>query len=458
MTYEDYKSRVIAAQEQWNTERAKIYDRQLAGNYSTIFGGDIQPPHITTPDSYDSMTLEQMQAAVAAMKPQLVDDAVTAWANIGGALMGTFIGFNQQFARTITGADGHSGWTGAAASAAVAAVNNYAQQSIPLSQAATAISLKLTEMRTGIEQTQALMPGLTERTNVTGKSLPTDGVMKVDDHNRDEATQEGRRILRSVYSQVAGQTDNGVPFLPAAPTIAGDDGGPGSNGDTNTVGNQNGSTTDGTTTEDPTADSSGDGAMPEDSGTEPSSTTPSSTEPGSTTPQSTTTTSQSTTTPTATTPTSPGVATPGTGSPGVGGSVVGSPGVGGSVVGSPGGSGSVVGSRGGSGQGGSGSPRAGGGTPTSASPGNAVPGSQSPAAAAAAGTRSGTTSSGTGRGAAGIGGMGAPGAGRGNSDEERTKAIPDYLITQENADLLLGTNEIRTVPPVIGGDNDSAPN
>ncbi|MFD4442623.1 hypothetical protein ACFWPK_22910 [Nocardia sp. NPDC058519] len=444
MTYEDYKSKVIAAQEQWNTERAKIYDRQLAGNYSTIFGGDIQPPHITTPDSYDSMTLEQMQAAVAAMKPQLVDDAVTAWANIGGALMGTFTGFNQQFARTITGADGHSGWTGAAASAAVTAVNNYAQQSIPLSQAATAISLKLSEMRTGIEQTQALMPGLTERTNVTGKLLPADGVMKVDDHNRDEATQEGRRILRSVYSQVAGQTDNGVPFLPAAPTIAGDDGGPGSNGDTNTGGTQGGSTTEGTTTEDPTADTPGDGATPEESGTEPPSTTPSSTEPGSTTPQSTTTT----TTPTATTPTSPGVAAPGTGNLGVGGS----------VVGTPGGSGSVVGSRGGSGQGGSGSPRASGGTPTSASPGKAVPGSQSPAAATAAGTRSGTTSSGTGRGAAGIGGMGAPGAGRGNSDEERTKAIPDYLITQENADLLLGTDEIRTVPPVIGGDDDSAPN
>ncbi|MFF5035776.1 hypothetical protein [Nocardia salmonicida] len=438
MTYEDYKSKVIAAQEQWNTERAKIYERQIAGNYSTIFDGDIQPPHITTPDNYDSMTLEQMQAAVAAMKPRLVDDAVTAWANIGGALMGTFTGFNQQFARTVTGADGHSGWTGAAASAAVAAVNNYAQQSIPLSQAATAISLKLSEMRTGIEQTQALMPGLTERTNVTGKSLPADGVMKVDDHNRDEATQEGRRILRSVYGQVAGQTDNGVPFLPTAPTIAGDDSGPGSNGDTNTFGNQGDSNTDGSKAEDPATETPDGGATSEEFGTEPSPTTTSSTDPGSTAPQSTTTTTQSitptTTAPTATTPTSPGAATP----------VVGSLGVGGSAVGRPGGSS----------QGGSGSPRGSSGTPTSASPGKAVPGGQSPVAAAAAGTRSGTT----GRGAAGMGGMGAPGARRGTSDEDRTKDIPDYLITQENGELLLGTNEIRTVPPVLGGDGDSAPN
>jgi hypothetical protein len=340
VTYEDYKSKVIAAQEQWNTERATIYDRRLAGNYATIFGGDIQPPHITTPDNYDSMTLEQMQAAVAAMKPRLVDDAVTAWANIGGALMGTFTGFNQQFARTVTGAGGHSGWTGAAASAAVAAVNNYAQQSIPLSQAATAISLKLTEMRTGIEQTQALMPGLTERTDITGKTLPADGVMKVDDHNRDEATQEGRRILRSVYSQVAGRTDNGVPFLPTAPTIVGDEGGPGSNGDTNTSGNQGDSTAASNETEDPAAGTPGDGATTEVSGTEPSSTTTSSTDPDSTTPQSTTTTAQSA-------------------------------------------------------------------TPATTAPNATVP--------------------------------------------------TDYLITEENGDLLLGADQVRTVPPVIGGDDDSAP-
>ncbi|MFD6400291.1 hypothetical protein [Nocardia sp. NPDC060249] len=444
MTYEDYKSKVIAAQEQWNTERAKIYDRQRAGNYATIFGGDIQPPHITTPDNYDSMTLEQMQAAVAAMKPQLVDDAVTAWANIGGALMGTFTGFNQQFARTVTGAGGHSGWTGAAASAAVAAVNNYAQQSIPLSQAATAISLKLTEMRTGIEQTQALMPGLTERTNVTGKSLPADGVMKVDDHNRDEATQEGRRILRSVYSQVAGQTDNGVPFLPTAPTIVGDHGEPGSDGGTNIVGNQGDSTTNGTDSEDPAAGTPGDNATPEASVVEPSSTTTTSTDPASTTPQSSTTTPQSTTTtgttPNTATPASPGVTTPALGRPGVGTPGTGAPGSGRPT---------------GSGPGGSGTPR-GNGTPTSPTPGQGTPGTPSPAATAATGPRAGTTSA-AGRGAAGIGGMGAPGAGRGNSDDERTKDIPDYLITQEHGDLLLGADQIRTVPPVIGGDDDSAP-
>ncbi|MGY0497351.1 hypothetical protein ACWZHB_02485 [Nocardia sp. FBN12] len=440
MTYEDYKSKVIAAQEQWNTERAKIYDRQRSGNYSTIFDGDTQPPHITTPDNYDSMSLEQMQAAVAAMKPQMVDDAVTAWANIGGALMGTFTGFNQQFARTVTGAGGHSGWTGAAASAAVAAVNNYAQQSIPLSQAATAISLKLNEMRTGLEQTQALMPGLTERANVTGKSLPADGVMKVDDHNREEATQEARRILRSVYSQVAGQTDVGVPFLPTAPTIAsGDSGGPGTNGDTNTGGSQVGSN-GGTTTGNPSTGTPGDDTTTEEPNSEPGSTTPQSTEAASTTPQSSTAAPQSST-PTTSTPTT---GTPATSTPGVGTPSTGRPG-GGSAAGRGGSTGGGAGATGGRG-GSAGGP---------VTPGKTTPGSPAAAAAAAAGTRAGTPAAG-GRGAAGMGGMGAPGA-RGSSDDERTKGIPDYLITQENGELLLGTNEIRTVPPVIGGDNDSAP-
>ncbi|MGW6424998.1 hypothetical protein ACWF82_20185 [Nocardia sp. NPDC055053] len=432
MTYDEYKSKVIAAQEQWNTERAGIYNRQQQGNYSTIFSGDTQPPHITTPDSYDSMTLAQMQAAVAAMKPQLVDDAVTAWANIGMNLMGTFYKFNQEFARTVTGANGHSGWTGAAASAAVTAVNNYAEQSIPLSQAATAISLKLSEMRTGIEETQALMPGLTERANVTGKTLPQDGVMKVDEHNQKEAEDEGRRILYSVYGQVAAQTDNGVPYLPTAPSITagtGDPGATGGNGGTNNGGTPGQTADGGSTTDDLATDTPDEGTPTED--TQASPTTTQSTDTGSTTQQSPSTTPQSTT-PTATTPssTAPGTttpitpATPGTGSPSGGG-------------------------RGGGG----GTP--GGGTPSSPAPGRSLPGGQSPAAAAAAAARSGAASG--GRGAPGMAGMGAPGAGRGGSDDERTKGIPDYLINQGNGELLIGTDGLRTVPPVIGGDHDSAP-
>ncbi|MEV6362973.1 hypothetical protein [Nocardia asteroides] len=435
MTYEEYRSRVIAAQEQWNTERAGIYNRQKSGNYATIFSGDTQPPHIGTPDNYDSLSLADMQAAVAAMKPKLVDDAVTAWANIGMNLMGTFYKFNQEFARTVTGANGRSGWTGAAASAAVAAVNNYAEQSIPLSQAATAISLKLSEMRTGIEETQALMPGLTARESVTGKTLPGDGVMKVDEHNQQEATDEARRILRTVYGQVAVQTDNGVPFLPTAPTITdgtGDTGPTGGTGGTNSDGAQGQSTdpgsTDGAATDGTTAGSTGEGTSTGDDETQSASTTPASTETAATTPQSTTTPQSST----------PGSTTPGTG-PGPGTTPLG--------TGRPTGSGGGSRTPGGSGT-------SGGGNPAAAAPVRSVPVNQSPGTAVAG--RGGAAAG--GRGATGMSGMGAPGANRGGSDDERTKGIPEYLITQENGDELIGADGIRTVPPVIGGDLDSASN
>ncbi|MEU2043394.1 hypothetical protein [Nocardia niwae] len=50
-----------------------------------------------------------------------------------------------------------------------------------------------------------------------------------------------------------------------------------------------------------------------------------------------------------------------------------------------------------------------------------------------------------------MGGM-APGARGGKSeDEESTKGIPDYLITQEHGNELTGLDDLpRTVPPVIG--------
>lgn len=426
MTYEDYQRRVIEAQEQWNRDRDWIYQTQSGYNG---FDGEVQPPHVTTPDSYDHLTLEEMQSAVSAMKPKMVDAAVTAWANIGLELQGSFEVFKREFERTVTGQNGHSGWTGAAAQAATAAVNNYYEKSLPLATAATLTSLKLSEMKTGLEQTQALMPGLTERPEITGKTLPKDGVMKTDEYTQTEAEQEGRRILRTVYGQVAGQTDVGVPYMPTAPTITngpvvpitpgpnpGVSPGPSGGGDSGTgdggqTGGDSGSGTGGQT------------------GTEPSSVTSDSTTPTSTNPQSTTPTTQSTSSTTATPTTSgtsglttgtPNSATPGIGSPSSGRTGSGSPG--GTSSGSPG--------------------RSVAGTPTSGT-----------TAAAAAARQSGTA---TGRaGSSGMSGMGGAGQGKG-SEEDRKKGVPDYLITAEHGQEAAGLDSLpKTVPPVIGGDHDS---
>ncbi|WP_280268812.1 hypothetical protein [Nocardia wallacei] len=215
-SYGDYRGRVIEAQAQWSAERERIYQsqREIAGSYA----GPLQPPHITSPDNYDHLTLEQMTNTVSAMRPDLVDDAYRTWDDMSRKLALTFSTFTAEFERTVDAPHGR-GWSGAAASAAVAAIERYRDRSMPLAQAAAAIGLKLQEMRAGLEETRLLMPGITEPVDVTGKTLPKGGVMKMGDHTATEAEQEARRILRTVYAQVAAHTDAGMPYMPDAPEI-----------------------------------------------------------------------------------------------------------------------------------------------------------------------------------------------------------------------------------------------
>ncbi|WP_433600798.1 hypothetical protein ACQPXH_02985 [Nocardia sp. CA-135953] len=421
MTYEDYQRRVIEAQEQWNRDRDWIYKTE-SGYIG--FDGETQPPHITTPDSYDHLTLEQMQTAVSAMKPKLVDDAVTMWANIGADLTGTFEVFKREFGRTITGQNGHAGWTGAAAQAATTAVNNYYDKSVPLAQAATLTSLKLSEMKTGLEQTQALMPGLTERPDIAGKTLPKDGVMKTGEYTSTEAEQEGRRILRTVYGQVAGQTDVGVPYMPTAPTITDGPGpvipGVDSGGTHGPSGSDDGSSDSGGDGSDGSSNQGQGSGQQAGTDTTPSTASPDATTAAGTAPQSTTATTQSTSPTTA----APSTSTPSLNTPGIG-TTTGRP----TSTGTP-------------------------GTPgtTQPSPGRSIAGTPTTATTtSAATTRQSTGTSGR----SGMSGMGAPGQSKGN-DDDRKKSVPDYLITAEHGEQLTGLDsQPKTVPPVIGADPDA---
>ncbi|GGK38625.1 hypothetical protein [Nocardia camponoti] len=423
MTYAEYQAKIIAAQEQWNAERSGIYTAQQVGQFSSLFAGDTQPPKIATPDVFDSLSLEEMQQAVQAMKPATVDAAAQVWKQLSTDLSTSVTGFNDAFKKSVV-AD--KGWVGAAATAAVTAVNNYATQSAPLSAAALAVSLKLAEMRTGLEQTQALMPGLTTRPELKGKSLPADGVMKTSDYTREEAEAEARRVLRTVYSQVAGQTDTGVPYMPTAPKLLGADGdssGPGGGGNPgnpaganpNNTAKPNTSTPGNTNPAETTNETPTPGDRPNPAGTD--TTTPQttdSTKPTSTTPSTTPTTNPSSPTNPNTPGSTPLSTTPGSRSTG-----------------------------------GSGSP-GGANTPRQQTPGRSIPGGAGQTARPAAAAL-GATSGAAGRN--GMPGMGAPGMGRGGgSDDESRRGIPDYLITQENGDLLTGLNDVRAVPPVIGGD------
>ncbi|MFD0365427.1 hypothetical protein ACFQZZ_28660 [Nocardia sp. GCM10030253] len=431
-SYEDYRNRIIAAQEQWNRDRESIYTstNSLSGN----FVGEFDPPKIPGPDNYDSMTLAQMVEAVDAMRPAAARQAGEAWLNIGAQLTAATTLFNLRFARTVNGDGGHGGWTGQSGAAAASAVNNYAEKSENLSGAAALVSYKLLELQTGLEQTQALMPQATQRPELQGKTLPQEGVMKSGDYTEEEATQEARRVLRTVFGQVVNQTDHGVPVLPAAPPIVdptqppvSPPGGtsPGSQGPTGSgEPGEAGETPDGT--EEPGPDEQGvNPGQP--AGTDPAATTPQSVEPASATqqpnspantPGSPANTPSGTGTPSPTTPT-PTIPPRSTGAPSTPGRPT-SPGI----------------------------PN----TPSTPAPGRSVSGvPQQPAAnplAASTGTNN------QARGAAGTSGMAPGAAGKGKDDERETSGVKDYLINKQNGEEVTGLDSMpKSVPPVIGGDH-----
>ncbi|MGY2021126.1 MULTISPECIES: hypothetical protein [Nocardia] len=434
MTYEEYRDRIIAAQEQWNRERDTIYD--FTSRLGSSFQGEYEPPRIPGPDNYDSMTLAQMVDAVNAMRPGTVREASEAWLNIGMNLTGAIQAFNEQFGRTVTGDGTNPGWTGQSGKAAADAVTNYRNQSGNLADAAALVSFKLSEMHTGLEQTQALMPQATERPELTGKTLPQDGVMKAGDYTEEEATQEARRILRTVYGQVATQTDHGVPVLPTAPQIVADAGprpGTSSSGTSNSAGPQATSASDSSEAAQPESTEQSDGDRQQSPETDPAATTPQAVTPAgtdqptsvrqttsntpSTAPSSTNTPAPALNTTAPTAPGRPGTTRPNTPLRPTTPSVPGTP----NATGTP-------------------------------APGRNIPAVPQQPSVVPAATATGHPAARTG--AAGTSGM-APGmAARGKDDERETSGVKDYLINQHNGEELTGLDSLpKSVPPVIGGDN-----
>ncbi|WP_280431427.1 hypothetical protein [Nocardia brasiliensis] len=430
MTYDEYRARIIAAQEQWNRDRANIYAVTNVG--TDQFQGGYEPPRITNEDLalFETLPLADLVQRVAAMQPGTVLQAAEAWFKIGTAFRETTETFNASVQRTIA-----NGWSGQAAGKAAEAVRTYSDGAGQLTTSAHLLYAKLTEMYTGLNQTQALMPGLTAPVDLKGKTLPADGAMKSGDYTADEAREEAKRVLQTVYWQVANQTDNGVPIIPPAPTVVRDPSTPvvpSSGPGTSNPSSATPSGTDGAAgaEADPAGqpNSAASEANPatntQTASTGSPSTTSATTNQSAAAPTTATTTgTPATTTPVATTPTPAG--TPGPGTPSRSNPV------------SPfsrSGPGTTSGEPG-----------------KQPAPGRSVPGNpQQPGVVPAAAAR---TATGTATGRAGTSGMPgmAPGAaGRGN-DDEKTTGTKDYLITQENSEELTGLGALpKTVPPVIG--------
>ncbi|WP_410869977.1 WXG100 family type VII secretion target [Nocardia sp. A7] len=329
-------------------------------------------------------------------------------------------------------------WEGQAAERSREAIKNYTQRATELTPELEALATRVGETAQAITTTKDQLPPTGQNFDFTSPS--TWDIWNNEDP--DEQEEAARLVMKQHYVNPFTTADGAIPVLPTpvSPTNplhgAIDDGtggggtaGDGTGGDGTGGGTDDGDgsgTTEPSTTEDPAVEedpeataegddeSAGDDTSSdddEDSGDDEDG-SDDETAPSSATPESAV----------APAATSPASAAPSTGSPG-----------------------------GGSG-GGGGSPGSAVAAPV---PGRAVAGSPvmgTPAGVAGAGSASSSA------GRSGMPGMmGAPGAGRGKGgDDDDTHEIPDYLITAENTEELLGEMPNTIAGGVIGGDAPSA--
>ncbi|GGK40336.1 hypothetical protein [Nocardia camponoti] len=407
---------VIAGGEAENTPDANAVQTQYNKQRDTVRGqagqlgytGTYRPLEVLNTDEFSGSTA-QLRAKVDKIDLQAVADLSAAWRKIQTDNTTSINEFQKMIAKG-TSADV---WSGAASAAAAKTVADYHVTGTRVSTAAALTGNKIDELRTGLEPTKQLVPhapdhrsGLDNaRSWIVGRGWRNDDVAEAN------SAAEARRVLKTVYAPVVHESDNQVPVIPKPESLVNNGGGnpgggnPGGTGrpagvpDNGQPSNPNapGSPTNPGTPQNYSPSNGDDNGNDSDSpsdGTNP--TTPQTTDPNATKPTGTT----------------PAGTTPG-GSPG-----------------SPGGTGP-----------GGGSPAQTPGSSVPGTPGN--PGGARPAAATAGGATSGR---------AGTPGMGMPGAGRGRGeDDERSRGIPDYLITQENSDELTGLGNLPSVvPPVIG--------
>ncbi|MFD6219340.1 hypothetical protein [Nocardia asteroides] len=398
-------------QNKYNDQRSTI--RRDADGIG--FDGEYRGKAVTGDDEFDKPSLSELRTKVDAINLDTVNGLVDAWKQVSTRNSTSLDEFRKQIARGTS----PDVWSGAAAAAAAETVAGYDTIGKRVTAAAALTSSKLDELRTGLEPTKNLVPYPPEHRS-GGANLHSwfaGRGWRNDDVAERNAKAEAVRVLRTVYAPVIHESDTGVPVIPVPKPVNATDPGtgggatrPDSGGPATTVaGATQPETTDPATTN-PAAvdDGTTDDSATDDTSTEDSTTDDSTTD-DSTTPQSTVPAS---TTPSGTTPGSGGPAGSGGGAPGMGGS--------------------------------------GGGTPGGGTPGGAVPGSPSTGGAASAAVRAGGSGA---AGRSGMPGMMSPGARGGGKDDESTKGIPDYLVTQEHGDELTGLGDLPpNVPPVIGSD------
>ncbi|MFR9753402.1 hypothetical protein ACL02S_20540 [Nocardia sp. 004] len=407
---------------------------------------DFENPQIQQPESPHGFRHPQINSAFNPLRP--IDNALEA-ANQYGQIAQKWRHGVEDFAARIRRSSA-AAWDGPAAEASREAIGSYTQRAIELTSELETLSNRVYETVQAITTTNDKLPGVVKGFSWT--SLDTWFGLK--DDERDDAEEEARQVMESHYVTPFAAADKEIPVLPApvSPTdplhgpfpddtgrSGGGTGTGGLGGGGFPGGSDSGTSGAGTPSESPAVaapdeQTTAGGPAPErGASSDPDA-------PPQTTASSSTPTDPSTTPAAAMTPAAAATQDrPSVGSPGGFGS--------GGASGSGGGFGGGSGAGSGSGFGGPGASTL---TPR---PGSGFPGR--PGATAPAATGAGSAAAGAGR--AGMPGMmGAPGAGRGQDKDDDTHKIPDYLITAENTEELLGETPRTVSGGIIGADAPAA--
>ncbi|WP_165914770.1 PPE domain-containing protein [Nocardia alba] len=420
----------LDAQAAGDSARTRIYaeNSSLASGFTGEYTPQVVPPVM---EPFTTMSHSDIMKFVESIKPETMSTSVQAWRQLATDTTTKATAFHDNIQKEM-----ERGWSGSAASQALASTKSYLAEVHKVDQAASLIGNKMEEAYSGFNQVKYSVPHESDKQSSTvggavfsalasaiapGAGTVTSLIMDSTSAGRSDAAQAAaRQVMETVYKPVAQQSDTQVPKVPEPSKPQSD----------KPTGDTSKDKPTGTTTDKP----NGTTTKPSTDDTTPSTTeepeSPTTTDPGdddTTDDQTTDDTTDDDTTAASTTPETPTTTTPSGTTPGT--TPAGT---------SPGG----LGSGGGAGAGAGGG--AGAGTPGAAVPGTA---GQKQAVGAGAGAGSGASSGRSGM--SGMGGMGAPGARGGGKDDENEHQAPDYLrgVHEE----LLGPERLH-VPPVIGGD------
>ncbi|GCE38581.1 PE family protein [Rhodococcus wratislaviensis] len=174
---------------------------------------DIDPPYITTMESFEGWQHSEIYAKTQDMDPSVIGDLAQACHAIVGSLP---IGFGFALLKNTIAEK----WEGAAADAALAATDTLAGASDQLTSGVQAIGVKLDILSSAAQDVKNSIPAPTSEQPLSLLPL-TPTAAEAQEAARDAAREEAIRKLQNIYVPNYRDVGTNVPVLPAPHSLSG---------------------------------------------------------------------------------------------------------------------------------------------------------------------------------------------------------------------------------------------